>query len=158
MTFLNFSQLPESVFPSIFLGTPKFFRKILSWKPSQIFLLLESVFHWPTFLMANKHKKVWKVISRKTNTAKGKTLFWKPNHIFYWLKLTGKYFPLTGKCFPLTRKYFPLTNFSNDKQTQKNWENNFPKTTFRKTNMACSDRIQIVKWSHDLSLTKIIKI
>ena len=82
MTFLNFSQLPESVFPPNFSG-----------KPSQIFLLLKSIFHWPTFLMANKHKKVWKVISRKTNTAKGKTFSWKPNHIFYWLKLTRKYFP-----------------------------------------------------------------
>jgi hypothetical protein len=35
--------------------------------------------------------------------------------------------------FPLTRKYFPLTNFSNGKQTQKSLENDFPKTTFRKT-------------------------
>ena len=93
--------------------------------------------------MANKHKKVWKVISRKTNTAKGKTLSWKPNHIFYWLKLTGKYFSLTGKCFPLTRKYFPLTrkcfpltNFPNNKQTQESLENNFSETSFRETNEA----------------------
>ena len=54
-------------------------RKILFWKPNQIFLWLESVFRWlesvfcwpesvfcwPTFLMANKHRKVWKIISRK---------------------------------------------------------------------------------------------
>jgi hypothetical protein len=26
------------------------------------FCWLESVFRWPTFLMANKHRKVWKVI------------------------------------------------------------------------------------------------
>jgi len=38
-------------------------------------------------------------------------------------------FSLTGKCFP-------LTNFSNDKQTQESLESGFPKTTFRKTNIA----------------------
>ena len=59
---------------------------------------------------------------RKTNTAKRKTLSWKPNQFFFLLKLTGK--------------YFPLTNFPNDKQTQESLENGFPKTTFRKTNMA----------------------
>jgi hypothetical protein len=30
----------------------------------------ESVFRWLTFLMANKHKKVWKVVSRKVNSGK----------------------------------------------------------------------------------------
>jgi len=35
---------------------------------------------------------------------------------------------LTGKCFP-------LTNFSNGKETQENLKSNFPKTTFRKTNI-----------------------
>jgi len=30
----------------------------------------ESVFCWPTFLMANKHRKVWKVIFRKVNSRK----------------------------------------------------------------------------------------
>ena len=40
-------------------------RKTLSWKPSQIFLWLESDFRWPTFLMANKYRKVWKVVSHK---------------------------------------------------------------------------------------------
>ena len=58
----------------------KFFRKTISWKPSQIFPLLESVFHWPTFLLANKHKKVWKVLSRKP-------LFGKQT------QLKGKHFP-----------------------------------------------------------------
>jgi hypothetical protein len=38
-------------------------------------------------------------------------------------------FSLTGKCFP-------LTNFSNDKQTHESLESGFPKTTFRKTNIA----------------------
>ena len=46
------------------------FRKTLSWKPSQIFLWLESVFWWPTFRKTNKHRKVWKVISRKVNSGK----------------------------------------------------------------------------------------
>jgi len=84
MTFLNFSQLPESVF------RPNF-RKTLSWKPSQNFLWLESVFRWLTFLMTNKHMKVWKVISRKPlsrkqTQPKGKIFFWKPNQIFLWLE------------------------------------------------------------------------
>jgi hypothetical protein len=81
--------------------------------------------------MANKHKKVWKVISRKPFSGKqtqpkGKTLSWKPNQIFFY----------TGKCFPLTGKCFPLTNFPNGKQTQKSLESGFPETTFRETNMA----------------------
>jgi hypothetical protein len=38
-------------------------------------------------------------------------------------------FSLTGKCFL-------LTNFSNGKQTQESLENDFPKTTFQKINMA----------------------
>ena len=50
--------------------SPQIFQETLSWKPSQIFLLLKSVFHWPTFLLANKHKKVWKVISRKPLSGK----------------------------------------------------------------------------------------
>jgi hypothetical protein len=37
--------------------------------------------------MANKHRKVWKVVSRKPlsekqTQPKEKTLFWKPNQIF----------------------------------------------------------------------------
>jgi hypothetical protein len=57
--------------------------------------------------------------SWKTNTAKRENIFLetKPN------------FSLTGKCFP-------LTNFPNGKQTQESLENDFPKTTFRETNMA----------------------
>jgi len=70
---------------------------------------------------------------RKTNTVKRENTFLetKPN-----FSLTGKCFPLTGKCFLLTGKCFLLTNFSNGKQTQKNLENSFPKTTFQKTNIA----------------------
>jgi len=70
---------------------PKFFRKTLFWKPSQIFLWLESIFRWPTFLTANKHRKVWKMISQKPLSGKQtqqkrKTLSWKPSQIFLWLK------------------------------------------------------------------------
>jgi hypothetical protein len=63
---------------------------------------------------------------RKTNTTKRENIFLetKPN-----FSLTGKYFPLIGKCFP-------LTNFSNGKQTQESLESGFPKSEFRKTNMA----------------------
>ena len=42
----------------------------------------------------------------------------------------------TKSNFPLTEKCFPLTNFSNGKQTQESLESGFPKTTFRKTNIA----------------------
>ena len=90
MIFLNFSQLPESVFRPNF-PRPKFSTKTLSWKSSQIFLWLECVFRWPTFLTANKHRKVWKVISRKPfsrkqTQQKRKTFFWKPSQNFLWLK------------------------------------------------------------------------
>jgi hypothetical protein len=30
----------------------------------------ESILRWPTFLMTNKHRKVWKMISRKVNSEK----------------------------------------------------------------------------------------
>jgi hypothetical protein len=36
--------------------------------------------------------------------------------------------------FSLTGKFFPLTNFPNGKQTQESLKNDFPETTFRKTN------------------------
>ena len=56
--------------------------KILSWKPNQIFLWLEnifrwskSIFYWLTFLIANKHRKVWKTIffSRNKHGLRGLT-------------------------------------------------------------------------------------
>jgi hypothetical protein len=78
-----------------------------------------------------------KTIFRKTNTAKRENtlLETKPN------------FSLTGKCFLLTGKYFLLTNFSNSKQTQESLESDFPKTTFRKTNMALiTCIIDVVTW------------
>ena len=74
--------------------------------------------------MANKHKKVWKVIFRKPLSGKQTQL--KEKHF---PEKQAKYFPLTGKCFP-------LINFCNDKQTQESLENGFPETTFRETNMA----------------------
>ena len=94
--------------------------------------------------MANKHRKVWKVVSRKSLSGKqtqpkGKTLSWKPNQIFFYWKMFSvdrKVFPLTGKCFPLTEKCFPLTNFPNGKQTQESLESGFPESEFRETNMA----------------------
>jgi hypothetical protein len=63
ISFLKFSQLPESVFLSNFSGK--------NFPENQAkFFWLESVFRWPTFLITNKHRKVWKVISRKVNSRK----------------------------------------------------------------------------------------
>jgi len=154
MTFLNFSQLPESVFRPNFPGKhfpenqAKFFfdwkmfsvdhfsngkqtqkslesgfpetifrktntakGKILSWKLNKIFLWPESVFRWPesvlrwlesvlrwpesvlrwpTFLMTNKHRKVWKVVSRKVNS--GKQTWprkWIPGKVNSWKTLSS---------------------------------------------------------------------
>ena len=49
---------------------------------------------------------------------------------------SGKHFPENQAKFSFTGKCFPLTNFPNDKQTQESLENDFPETTFRKTNTA----------------------
>jgi hypothetical protein len=56
----------------------------------------------------------------KINTAKRENTFLK----------TKPNFSLTGKCFLLTEKCFPLTNFSNGKQTQENFKNNFLENKF----------------------------
>ena len=83
MTFLNFHN-----FRKVF--STQIFRKTFSWKPSQIFLWLESVFRWPesvfrwpesvfrwpTFRKANKHRKVWKVISGKQTQPKNTFFFY----------------------------------------------------------------------------------
>ena len=71
--------------------------------------------------MTNKHKKVWKVISRKPLSGKQTQQKKKKNTFLE----TKPNFSLTGKCFP-------LTNFSNDKQIQENLKSNFPETTFQK--------------------------
>jgi hypothetical protein len=86
--------------------------------------------------MANKHKKVWKVISRKPLSGKqtqpkGKHFPGNQTKFFFDCKV----FSVDRKVFPLTRKFFPLTNFPNDKQTYKSLKSGFLKTTFRKTNM-----------------------
>jgi len=89
----------ESGFPeTTFRKTNTAKEKTLFWKLNQIFLWLESVFRWPesvlrwpdsvlrwlesvlcwpesvfrwsTFLMANKHRKVWKIVLRKVNSGK----------------------------------------------------------------------------------------
>jgi hypothetical protein len=123
MTFLNFSQLLESVFRLNFSGkhfpenkpnfslTGKCFPLTNFPNGKQIHESLENGFPETTF---------W-----KTNTAKRENIFLKikPN------------FPLTGKCFSLTGKCFPLTTFPNSKQTQESLESDFSKTTFRETNM-----------------------
>jgi hypothetical protein len=76
--------------------------------------------------MANKHRKVWKVISRKSLSGKQTQPKLKRENTFLETKPN---FSLTGKCFP-------LTNFPNGKQPQESLESGFPETTFRETNMA----------------------
>jgi len=94
MTFLNFSQLPESVFRPNFSGkhfpenqakfplTGKCFLLTNFSNGKQIQESLESGFSETTF--------------RKTNTAKRKNIFLE----------TKPKFSLTRKCFQLTGKYF----------------------------------------------------
>jgi len=87
--------------------------------------------------MTNKHKKVWKVVSRKPLS--GKQISQKEKHFprnqtkFFF---DGKVFFVDRKVFPLTGKCFPLTNFSNDKQIQESLESGFPENEFQETNMA----------------------
>jgi hypothetical protein len=64
--------------------------------------------------MANKHRKVWKVVSRKLLFEKQT----QPKRENTFLE-TKPNFYLIGKCFP-------LTNFSNGKQTQESLESDFP--------------------------------
>jgi hypothetical protein len=87
--------------------------------------------------MANKHRKVWKVISRKPLSGKQTQL--KKKHFpgnqtkFFFDR---KVFSVDWKVFPLTGKCFPLTNFPNGKQTHESLESDFPETIFQETNMA----------------------
>ena len=65
-------------------------RSVFRWLES-VFHWSKSVFRWPTFLMTNKHKKVWKMVSRKSLSGKQtqpkrKTLSCKLNQIFLWLE------------------------------------------------------------------------
>jgi hypothetical protein len=80
--------------------------------------------------MANKHRKVWKVVSgnhfpENKHSQKEKHFPGNQTKFFF-----------DWKVFSVNRKVFPLTNFSNNKQTQKNLENNFSKSKFQKTNMS----------------------
>jgi len=105
MTFLNFSQLPESVSVQIFQENT--FLKI---KPN--FSLTGKCFPLTNFsngkqIQESLESDFLETIFQKTNTIKRENTFLKT-------KLNSS---LIGKCFSLTRKYFSLTNFSNDKQT-----------------------------------------
>jgi hypothetical protein len=94
--------------------------------------------------MANKHRKVWKVVSwkplsGKQTQPKGKHFPGSQTKFFFDWKVFSvdrKVFSLTRKCFLLTGKCFPLTNFPNGKQTQESLESNFSESEFRETNMA----------------------
>jgi len=124
MTFLNFSQLPESVSAQIFQENT--FLKI---KPN--FPLTGKCFPLTNFsngkqTQENLKSDFLETTFRKTNTVKRENIFLK----------TKLNFSLTGKCFSLTGKCFPFTNFSNGKQTQENLKNNFLKITFQKTNIS----------------------
>jgi len=130
MTFLNFSQLPKSVF------RPNFSGKHFPENQAKFF------FDWKGFPLTNfpNSKQTQESLEndfpettfRKTNTTKKENTFLEIKLNF---SLTEKCFPLTGKCFPLTGKCFSLTNFSNGKQTQESLESGFRETTFRETNM-----------------------
>jgi hypothetical protein len=106
MTFLNFSQLPESVFRPNFPLIGKCFPLTNFFNGKQTQESLESGFSKTTF---------W-----KTNTAKRKNIF---------LKIKSN-FSLTGKCFLLTGKCFSLTNFFNDKQIQESLKSDFLESEF----------------------------
>jgi hypothetical protein len=80
MTFLNFSQLPESVFAQIFQE-----NTFLKTKPN--FSLTGKCFPLTNFSNGKQTQESLesgfpKTTFRKTNTAKGKTLSWKLNQIF----------------------------------------------------------------------------
>jgi len=119
MTFLNFSQLPESVFRPNFSGkhfpenqakfplTGKCFLLTNFSNGKQIQESLESGFSETTF--------------RKTNTAKRKNIFLE----------TKPKFSLTRKCFPLTGKYFRWPTFLANKY-RKVWKVIFQKVNFGK--------------------------
>jgi hypothetical protein len=107
MTFLNFSQLPESVSVQIFQE-----NTFLKTKPN--FPLTEKCFPLTNFSNGKQTQESLEsnfseTTFRKTNTAKKKNIFLE----------TKPSFSLTEKCFSLTGKYFPLTNFSNGKKHRK---------------------------------------
>jgi hypothetical protein len=94
MTFLNFSQLPESVFRPIFQE-----NTFLKTKPN--FSLTGKCFPLTNFSNGKQTQESLEsgfpeTIFRKTNTANRENIFLETKPIF----------SLTGKCFPLTGKYF----------------------------------------------------
>jgi hypothetical protein len=138
MTFLNFSQLPESVFRPNFSGKhfPENQAKFsFDWKVFSV----DQLFQWQTntrkfgkwfpgnHFPENKHSQKGKHFPRN------QTKFFFDWKVF---SVDRKVFPLTRKCFPLTGKCFPLTNFPNGKQTQESLKSGFPENEFRETNMA----------------------
>jgi hypothetical protein len=50
--------------------------------------------------------------------------------------VSGKHFPENQAKFFFDWKLFFVDNFSNGKQTEESLKNDFPETTFQKTNMA----------------------
>ena len=132
MIFLNFSQLPESVFFALIFQENTF----LETKPN--FPLTGKCFPLTNFSNGKQTQESLEsgfpeTTFRKTHTAKRENIFLKTKLNF---SLTGKCFSLTGKCFSLTEKCFSLTNFSNGKQTQESLKKGFSKTTLQKTNAA----------------------
>ena len=103
MTFLNLSQLPESVFRPNFQE-----NTFLKTKPN--FSLTGKCFPFTNFSNGKQtHESLESGFSettfRKTNTVKRENTFLE----------TKSNFSLTGKCFSLTGKCFLLTTFSNGK-------------------------------------------
>ena len=101
MTFLNFSQLPESVFRLNFPG-----NTFLKTKPN--FPLTGKCFPLTNFANSKQTQESLEsgfpeTTFRKTNTVKKKNTFLetKPN-----FSLTGKCFPLIENCFSLIEKCF----------------------------------------------------
>jgi hypothetical protein len=84
--------------------------------------------------MANKHRKVWKVIPENhflenKHSQKGKHFPGNQTKFFF----DWKVFPVDRKVFFIDWKVFSVANFSNRKQIQKSLKSDFPKTTFQET-------------------------
>jgi len=114
MTFLNFSQLPESIFRSNFSGKHFPENQVKFFFDSKVFPVINLSNGKQT--QESLKNSFPETTFQKINKAKRKNIFLEIKSKFFF---TGKCFPLTRKCFLLTKKYFPLTNFFNDKQTRK---------------------------------------
>jgi len=129
MTFLNFSQLPKSVF------RPNFPRKHFPENQAK-FSFDWKVFSDPLTNFSNGKQTQESLESdfpettfRKTNTAKRKNTFLetKPN-----FSLTGKCFPLIGKCFRWLKSVFRWPTFLMANKHRKVWKVVFQKLFSRK--------------------------